>query len=110
MIWQPSAAELPSRQIPPTAPVISSERITIDFSEAFSRRLDSLPDAAQYPDPVQRQFYFEQAPAQRWSKENSGGRSTAVVRAGGALAGHFSTGGAGEANGVGGDRSIRGHL
>jgi len=68
MIRQPLAAELPSSQILPTAPVISSERITIDFRKHFRLGWTHYRMLLSISDPMQRHFYFEQAAGQHWSK------------------------------------------
>jgi len=68
MIRQPLAAELPSGQVSPTAPTISSERITIDFRKHFRLGWTHYRMLLSISDPMQRQFYFEQIASQHWSK------------------------------------------
>lgn len=67
-IRQPLAAELPSGQIPPSAPAASSERIIIDFRKHFRIGWTHYRMLLSIADPLQQQFYFEQAASQRWSK------------------------------------------
>lgn len=67
-IRQPLAAELSSDQDLSIMPLGSSDRIIIDFREHFRLGWTHYRMLLSISDPTQRQFYFEQAVNQRWSK------------------------------------------
>ncbi len=67
-ICEPLANELVSGQILPIAPVISSERITVDLRKHFCVSWTHYRMLLSISDPAQRRFYFEQTASQHWSK------------------------------------------
>jgi predicted nuclease of restriction endonuclease-like (RecB) superfamily len=67
-ICQPLAGELLSGQMPPAASVAPPARIIIDFRKHFRLGWTHYRMLLGISDPVQRQFYFEQAAGQHWSK------------------------------------------
>jgi predicted nuclease of restriction endonuclease-like (RecB) superfamily len=67
-ICQPLAGKSPSGRTLPSQPSAPSERIVIDFRKHFRLGWTHYRMLLSLSGPRQRQFYFEQAASQHWSK------------------------------------------